>query len=87
MSFAESLRLYGHILFQVIKNGNGDFYFVECNARFGGASSLSVAAGLDSFYWFLLESGGVGLSDYAFVQSATPLRQIRYASDVIEVSG
>jgi carbamoyl-phosphate synthase large subunit len=82
--FAEDFNFYGHILFQVIKDYAGQFHIVECNARFGGASSLSVAGGLDSFYWFLLESSGTCLEQYPFVRSKESLRQIRFASDLIE---
>jgi carbamoyl-phosphate synthase large subunit len=78
----ESLPFYGHVVFQAIIAANGEVRVIECNARFGGASSLSIAAGLDSFYWFLLEAAGEDLEAYPFLYDATrPLRQVRYASD------
>jgi len=83
-SFAESLKLFGHALFQVLQDDKGDFYIIECNSRFGGASSLSVAAGLDSFFWFLLECQGTDISSIRFNASPKPLRQIRFSADVIE---
>src|SRR5690606_24418263 len=55
---AERLGAYGHVLFQLIRDEAGNWHVLECNARFGGASTLSVAAGLDSFGWFLRESRG-----------------------------
>ncbi|MEK4239917.1 ATP-grasp domain-containing protein [Paenibacillus sp. FSL H7-0714] len=81
--FAEKLGLYGHVLFQVIIDDEGKYHFIECNSRFGGASRLSIECGLDSFYWFLLESGGSDLTQYPFVRAAQDKRLIRYAEDLI----
>lgn len=78
---AESLGLYGHVLFQVIIDQKGDFHIIECNCRFGGASTLSIAAGLDSFYWFLLEAAGEDLNP--FVRSDGEKQLIRYPEDLI----
>ncbi|MNL47781.1 carbamoyl phosphate synthase-like protein [compost metagenome] len=81
--FAEKLGLYGHVLFQVIIDNEGKYNFIECNSRFGGASRLSIECGLDSFYWFLLESEGKDLTQYPFVRAAQDKRLIRYAEDLI----
>ena len=80
---AEKLGLYGHVVMQVIVDAHGGFHVIECNSRFGGASTLSIAAGLDTFYWFLLESQGADLDGYPFFRSANEKRQIRYAEDRI----
>ncbi len=80
---AERLQLYGHVVMQVIVDESGHFHFVECNSRFGGASTLSIEVGLDSFYWFLLESIGENINDYPFVRSENEKRQIRYSTDFI----
>jgi carbamoyl-phosphate synthase large subunit len=80
--FAESLHLYGHVVVQIIQQGKANS-IIECNCRFGGASTLSVAAGLDSYYWFLLESMGVDVAEYPFLPGATPKRQIRFPEDLI----
>jgi len=80
---AQKLKFYGHIIFQVIIDNDGSFHIIECNPRFGGASSLSIAAGLDSFYWFLLECGEENLSSYPFIRSAEELTQVRYPDDMI----
>lgn len=80
---AEKLSLYGHVVMQVLVDADGRFHVIECNSRFGGASTLSVAAGLDTFYWFLLESQGADLNGYPFFRSANEKRQIRYAEDRI----
>ena len=77
------LQLTGHLIFQVIVDGDGCIHLVECNPRFGGASSLSIAAGLDSFYWFFLESADECLPPNAFERQSHRLRQVRYPEDKI----
>ncbi len=83
---ARRLGLYGHVIFQAIEDNNGELHLVECNCRFGGASTLSVAAGLDSFYWFLTEAHGDDCAALPFLRSKEELRQVRYPADLIEVS-
>jgi carbamoyl-phosphate synthase large subunit len=77
----EKLDLYGHVVLQVIKDEKENYHIIECNARFGGASTLSINAGLDSFRWFLLESEGMDINDYAFVFAKPGVKMIRFASD------
>lgn len=78
--------LYGHIVFQVIVDSDGYFNLIECNPRFGGASTLSIGVGLDSFYWFLLEATGENIDNAPFNRSYTDKRLIRYPTDrIIEV--
>jgi len=74
-------HFYGHIVGQMIINEDNEVKIIEINPRFGGASSLSVKAGLDSFYWFLLESLGNNLSDYKFLPLSKSLKLIRFPSD------
>jgi carbamoyl-phosphate synthase large subunit len=81
--FVENMSFYGHILLQVIIDETGAFHIIECNSRFGGASTLSLAAGLDSFYWFLLESLGVDIQAYSFLRSKTEKVQIRFPEDIV----
>lgn len=53
-----------------------------CSCSFGGASSLSVKAGLDSFYWFIMECSGKDIRKFNF----TPVHnflQVRHAYDTI----
>lgn len=83
LNFAKGLGLTGHCVFQVLVDKNDMIHVIECNARFGGASSLSVAAGLDTFYWFLLENTGADISDYFFRKPLTPLKQVRFPQDKI----
>jgi len=80
---AEILQLYGHVLIQIIEDDRGNFHIVECNSRFGGASTLSIAAGLDTFYWFLLEASNKDISTCEFKKSPTDKTQIRYPEDII----
>ena len=82
--FADRFNFYGHILLQIITDTNSNFHIVECNPRFGGASNLSCAAGLNSFYWFILESNGVDIDDYPFLNSPDKhIRQITYPANKI----
>lgn len=81
----EKLKCYGHLIFQAFVSENGEVQIIECNPRFGGASSLALAAGLDSFFWFLLEANGADVSGYVCTcDPKRPLRQIRFAQDMIQ---
>ncbi len=80
---AAKLGLYGHAVIQFIVDRSGKCHMIECNPRLGGASRLSLAYGLDSLYWFLLESQGVSIKEYPFTRSSTDKRLIRYAEDRI----
>lgn len=81
---AEKLELSGHVMFQLIKSEeSGTYYILECNPRFGGASTLSLEMGLESFYWFFLESQGEDLSHYHFHRSSVEKKQVRFPEDMI----
>ena len=75
------LGLYGPFVLQALLTDEGDLHLIECNCRFGGASTLGIAAGVDSFFWFLQEAGGADLQAFPFVPAAEPLRQVRLAAD------
>lgn len=47
------LKIQYHFVLQFILTPKGEVYILECNARYGGASSVSVHVGLDSFKWFI----------------------------------
>ena len=79
----DELGVYGHVVLQVLIDTNNKFHIIECNCRFGGASTLSVASGLDSFYWFLLEASGADIAGYPFIRSKSNKIQIRYPEDQI----
>jgi carbamoyl-phosphate synthase large subunit len=83
--FINSKNFYGHVILQLIIDENNQIQIIECNPRFGGASSLSINSGLDSFYWFLLESNMVNISSYPFVRAKKEIKQIRFPEDIIIV--
>ena len=78
----ENLKLSGPVLLQGILQKNGKIIFIECNTRFGGASSLSIKAGLDSLYWSILEIQGENLNDYEFHKPKVNIRKIRIQEDI-----
>ena len=82
-AFAVKLGIYGHAIMQLFIDEHGEYHFIECNARLGGASRLSLEMGLDSLYWFLLESEGADMEEYPFCRCQQEKRLIRYAEDVI----
>lgn len=76
---ALGLGIEGHAVFQVIKTAEGTPYFLECNPRFGGASTASLFVGLDSFFWFFSECAQVDNS--SFTRNEQEFSQIRYPKD------
>lgn len=77
-----TLGLTGHALIQVILSAEGPV-IVECNARLGGASTLSLAAGLSTIAWFAMEAGGADPSLLPFIPHDGPLQLVRVPQDVI----
>jgi len=75
------LNLYGHIMLQMLIDENGQLFVIECNPRFGGASTLSVNAGLDSFKWAYLESLNISIQNIPFNKRNAEIRQVRYSKD------
>lgn len=77
----KALDLQGPVVMQAICTGQ-TLHIIECNPRFGGASTASIAVGLDSLYWSLAE-----ILDHShplmFLRSATELRQVRYPADKV----
>ena len=68
------------VLQAIIKNGQ--LFFLECNTRFGGGSTTSIRAGLDSLYWSILETQGENLNEYKFNKSITKVQKIRFEEDI-----
>ncbi len=83
MELASRLGLVGHAVIQVKVDPSGAAWLLECNCRFGGASTLAVAAGLDSFRWFFEETLGREPELAAPVFGVPGLRQVRYPADLI----
>lgn len=77
-----ALRLRGPVVLQAIVGGKGGIQFIECNSRFGGASTLSLAAGLDSLTWSLLEGRGARPDSFHFSPPDRPIRQVRVPADI-----
>lgn len=75
----QALQLRGPVVLQAIVTDKG-LQIIECNPRFGGASTAAIAAGLDSLYWSLAE-----VEDNAFRpifhRTTDEIRQIRYPFD------
>ena len=83
---AEMLDLSGHAVFQAIEDRGGAIHLLECNCRMGGASTLSLAAGLNSFGWFFRETSDEGFAPPAFVRGTPGLTLIRHPVDRILLS-
>lgn len=81
-AISEHLDIRGHCVSQVIVTENGPFV-IETNARVGGASTLSFAAGLDSLAWFLDESRHRSFATPDFRPKKVPMTLVRGASDHI----
>jgi len=81
LATAKLLKLYGPAVFQVLIDDTNHMHMIECNPRFGGASTLSVAMGLKSFEWFIQES--LGLSLTPFLRTDKELKQVRFPEDII----
>jgi len=82
VKFLQILKLSGPVVLQALIDENQKVHIIECNPRFGGASTASIAVGLDIFYWSLLESYGVDLTEYPFNRSSGEVRQVRIPSDI-----
>jgi carbamoyl-phosphate synthase large subunit len=79
IALAKHLQLRGHNVLQAFVGGE-DVQFIECNPRFGGASSLSIEAGLNSPRWSLAEALGEDVP-VVLGQYRRGLRLVRYAAD------
>jgi carbamoyl-phosphate synthase large subunit len=65
----------GPVNVQLLRTEDGQVHIVELNARFGGASTCSVRAGLDLWAWELSEHRG--LDPEPFRRLAGEVRQTR----------
>ena len=83
LDILRKLNLYGHVILQIILDANNKIHIIECNSRFGGASTLSIEAGLDSFYWFLHEANSINIDNMPFQLKKQKISQIRFPQDLI----
>lgn len=81
---SKEIGIYGHAVWQAFKDADGRYHIIECNSRIGGASSLSLAMGLDSFYWFFTKANGRDTSGLAFNRNPENLQQIRAPYDTFK---
>ena len=79
----EALGLSGPVVLQAMVDDSGGLHVIECNARFGGASTTGLAVGLDSLHWSLLQATGDDLSAWPFVRSPGQVRQVRMPADTL----
>lgn len=73
----EALPLRGPSVLQLILSSDARPHLLEVNARFGGASTCAIAAGLDLWFWSLREALGEDMSTVPFTPLAPGIRQIR----------
>jgi carbamoyl-phosphate synthase large subunit len=79
---ATDLGVRGPAVLQVLDDGER-LHVIECNPRFGGASTLGIAAGLEPFAWAWLEAAGESLDSRPFRRRPGAHRQVRYAADLV----
>ena len=77
-----ALGVAGPVVLQAIVDGPGEVHFIECNPRFGGASTAGIAAGLDPFYWSMLEAEGGDVAGCGFHRIPGEVRQVRTPADI-----
>lgn len=82
MRILEALKLSGPVVLQAFTDANGALAVIECNPRFGGASTVAAAAGLDMLYWTFLEAAGGDVDGAPFDRVPGEIRQIRVPSDI-----
>lgn len=77
----EALQLCGPVVMQILIDETGQPHIIECNSRFGGASTAGIAAGLDSLYWSLAETAGKDVAALPFTRIPGEVRQVRLPAD------
>ena len=80
IALATLLKLRGHNVLQAFVDDQDDTVFIECNPRVGGASALSMEAGLDSIRWSILEATGVTIEP-RLGRYLRGLKMVRYSCD------
>ena len=76
------LGVSGPVVAQAIVTSGG-LAVIEVNPRFGGASTASIAVGLDSLLWSLLEISSPGTNLPEFNRHDGEVRQVRLPQDLI----
>ena len=78
----ETLSLSGPVVLQFILDKNQDIHVIECNARFGGASTAGIKVGVDSLYWSCIEALNFELDEQRFIRVNYEVKQIRIKKDL-----
>ncbi len=81
ISVLKNLQLRGPVVMQAIVV-DGGLRIIECNPRFGGASTASIAVGLDSFYWSIMDANKEGFIPQ-FERSDYEVKQVRMPEDCL----
>ncbi len=81
IAFLESLPLSGPVVLQMLLDTEGTPKVIEINPRFGGASTASIAAGLDVWFWTLSERFNLQHVEVPFRRINGEVRQIRVPFD------
>ena len=77
----EKLKLSGPINLQAIIDKNKKIHIIECNPRFGGASTASIKLGLDMLGWSFAEFLNYNLNNYRFNRFYKKISQVRIIKD------
>jgi len=78
----KALDLRGPVVIQAFIDDEISIQIVECNPRFGGASTAGIKAGLRPFYWAILEAEGRDIRNECFHRSSREVTQIRIPHDI-----
>ena len=83
--YLNTFKLYGPVNFQFFEYKN-KIFLIECNPRFGGATTFSLSCGLDLFYYSILNAyHNNTMYDRILDKKILPIeRQIRITSDTDE---
>ena len=83
--YLNSFKLYGPVNFQFFEVQN-KIILIECNPRFGGASTFSLSSGLDLFYYSILNSYyNNPMYDKILIKEILPKnKQVRITTDINE---
>jgi len=82
LAILQALQLRGPVVMQAMVSPGRVLQVIECNPRFGGASTTAIAAGLSSLQWSLLEAINSDLSAWPFHRIPGQLRQVRVPTDI-----
>jgi len=74
-------KFCGPVVFQAIIDKK-NIHIIECNPRFGGATTASINIGLDVFYWTIAEMLGISSDEFKFLRNNIESTQIRIPQDI-----